>query len=151
MPTWTSIATTWATEPSTWAGSLPPPPAPVVQRWKFYDPLLGQTYEFEINPSEGSPTYGKRLVRSSTLASSRKTLLVEGSAPAKRIDLTGVSLSSAQLDTFVNWFNRRRPIRLTDDLGRQWMVYIYSVEPQRKRNVTHPYQHHYKISTVVVD
>ncbi len=154
LPTWTDITTTWATEPNTWAGPPPVPPIPVppgLPRWKFYDPKVGETYVFEINPDTGgSPTYGKRVVKQSTLGPGRSTLIVEGAPPATNIDFSGVTLSKTQLDAFVNWFNRRRAVQLTDDLGRQWMVYIKSVEAERKRNVTEQYEHHYKISTVVV-
>lgn len=153
MPTWTDITTTWATEPNTWAGSPPVPPIPVppgLPRWRFYDSVVDETYVFEINPdSGGSPTYGKRVVKSTTQAD-RSSLIIEGSPPAQNIDFSGVSLTQTQLEAFVNWFNRRRPIKLTDDLGRQWTVYIRSVEPDRKRNLSEPYEHHYKISTVVL-
>lgn len=123
----------------------------VLQRWTFHDPQTDDTYTFAINPNEdGSPQYTKSLGTQKTAAPDGGLLLYEGRDDAQTPQFTGVVLYRLQYDAMIEWFNKRYPIEMTDDLGRVITIYITSFEPKRVRNVSHPWKHTYSVKFVVL-
>lgn len=121
-------------------------------RWLFYDPTIPATYAFEVNPNEGgSPTFDKNIAEENTVAPGGKTLLFEGSDPPQRLDFSGVILTQEQYDAFVEWWQKRRQIRITDDLGREYWVYFKTFTPKRERAIHSPWKHSYSVSTTILD
>ena len=120
-----------------------------VVRWLFEDLTDNTSYEFEINPNDGgSPQFKKTITYQSTLAGN--PLIFEGADEVKTTQVTGTLRSQSQHDTLVNWFEKRHLIRLTDDLGRTYMIYITAYEPKRVRAATAPYKHTYTLSYTIV-
>ena len=124
---------------------------PVV-RWEFYDPVTTDTYEFLMNPSEGgSPGYSKSITFSNTSAPGGKVLAFEGRDNVRELEISGVLKEASQLAAFETWFLKRNQIRVTDDLGRQFMVYITDFTPTRRRAVMTPYKHDYTMRMFILD
>jgi hypothetical protein len=121
-------------------------------RWAFYDPLVLETYTFEVNPNDGgSPQRKKNFSYQNTAAPNGKSLMFQGRDDTKTISFSGTLLTQAQYDTFGTWFEKSHQIRLTDDLSRQFWIVITSYAPKRVRAVTHPWKHTYSIDATVVD
>lgn len=124
----------------------------IVVRWTFYDPTVPQTYTFEINPNTGgTPSYAKTLSTSSTVAPGGKTLIFEGADQVPKFEFSGTILTEAHFNAFVEWWDKRRQIRITDDLGREFWVYIESFTPTRVRAVHHPWKHTYNVVAQILD
>jgi hypothetical protein len=125
---------------------------PGVVRWTLWDPTANETYTFGINPNEGgSPSLSKSLSTQSTAAPDGRTILFEGRDQPQKIEISGVLLDEIQLNTLQTWFGKRHQIRVTDDLGRQYWVYITDFTPTRGRRANYPFYHTYKLQMTVVD
>lgn len=123
-----------------------------VVRWTFYDPTVPVTYTFEINPDTGgSPGYAKTLTSQSTVAPGGKALVFEGADEVPSFEFSGTILTEAHFNAFTEWFDKRRQIQVTDDLGRQHWIYIATFKPVRERAVHHPWKHSYTITAVILD
>lgn len=118
--------------------------------WVFEDPTEGTVEYMQINPNEGaSPKYAKTLTRKTTTAG--RSLVQEGQDEAKQLDFSGVILTQAQYEFLYNAWNKRHPVRLTDDLGRVFTIYLESFSPTRKISRTYPWRHEYQVTSVVLD
>lgn len=124
----------------------------VVVKWVFEDPAESQEYIFHINPNAGgSPAYRKNITQQATVAPGGKTLLFEGADSPQEFSFSGVILEEAQYNAFVEWWQKRRQIKLTDDLDREYWIYITSFEPTRVRARSHPWKHTYNASALRLD
>lgn len=124
----------------------------MVVRWTFFDPTVPETYTFPMNPTEGgTPDRTKSLQAQATAAPDGKLILFEGREEPRRIELSGTLLEQAQLDAFTTWYEKRHQIRVTDDLGRQYWVYITGFSATRNRRVHHPWHHSYKMQLTILD
>lgn len=118
--------------------------------WIFEDPTEGTTEFMQINPNEGaSPAFQKNLTKKTTTAG--RALVQEGQDSVKQFDFSGVILQKSQYDFLYTAWNKRHPVLLTDDLGRQFTIYFESFSPTRKLSRTYPWKHDYQATTVVVD
>jgi hypothetical protein len=123
-----------------------------VVRWVFEDPNTLDTYEFAINPSEGgSPSYNKTITLQATSAPDGKVVSFEGRDQPQTLEFSGVLFTEAEFNAFVEWWNKRYQIKVTDDLGRIFWIQINSFNPTRKRAMQHPWKHDYNITATVVD
>lgn len=121
-------------------------------RWTLYDATVPETYEFPINPSEGgTPGISKRIETQVAAAPDGTTILFEGRDEPGRLNLSGTILDQAHLDALTAWSLKRHQVRITDDLGRQYWVYITRFNPTRNRRAHHPWHHSYQMELVVVD
>ena len=123
-----------------------------VNRWIFSDPVTLATYNFEINPSEGgSPSYNKTFVYRSTSAPDGKVIVFEGREAPKTLEFSGVLLTEAHFNAFVEWYNKKYQVQVTDDLGREFSIIIESFVPKRERAVHSPWKHSYSVRATIVD
>lgn len=121
-------------------------------KWTFYDPLVPETYVFEVNPnSGGTPRRKKNFSYQNTAAPDGKTLMFQGRDDPEMLAFSGVLLSETQLDAFNDWFDKQHQIRITDDLNREFWAVITSFEPDRQRARSHPWKHSYKCEATVLD
>lgn len=124
----------------------------MVVKWKFEDPVELETYIFEISPNDGgSPAYTKNIMSQNTVAPGGKTLLFEGADAVSEMNFSGILLSEEQYDAFATWWAKRRQIKVTDDLGREYWIYITKFEPKRVRARSHPWKHTYSITATILD
>jgi hypothetical protein len=124
----------------------------MVVRWVFEDPNTLDTYEFAINPSEGgSPSYDKTISYQATSAPDGKLVSFEGRDQPQTIEFSGVLFTEAEYNAFVEWWDKRYQVQVTDDLGRSFYIQINSFTPTRKRAIQHPWKHDYTVTATVVD
>jgi hypothetical protein len=123
-----------------------------VVRWTFFDPLTLEEYTFGINPNTGgSRQFRKTINYQSTAAADGKTLVFEGRDEVNKMEFSGAILEQGQYDAMVTWFSKRHQIQVTDDLGRQFWIYITSFAPVRQRAIHYPWKHSYTVEYVEVD
>lgn len=123
-----------------------------VVRWIFTDLTDSTTATFEVNPNDGgTPSYEKNITQVSALAPGGKTLLFEGAKLTQNLEFSGIALTSTQLALIVTWFNKTHQIQLTDDLGRDMMIYITKFDAKRVRRASNPNYHTYTVTAVIVD
>ncbi len=120
--------------------------------WVFYDPFEDESYSWEVNPNDAdSPSYMKNVFYSSSAAPDGKIIMMEGKDEPSRVSFSGVTLTEAQYDEMIRWFNKRNQLELTDDLGRTMSIYITSFAPKRVRSTNYPWRHTYSVEAVVLD
>lgn len=123
-----------------------------VTKWTFTDPVTSAGYTFIINPSEGgSPSYEKNIQYQNTAAPDGKVLSFEGRDNPKRLEFSGVLFTEAEYDAFVEWWDKRYQVVITDDLGRTFTILIESFVPKRERAVHSPWKHSYDVIATIVD
>lgn len=129
---------------------VPPRPSERTERiaWLFFDGV--NTYELPINPNEAKMPSPKRSVLTKPTCSGRQ-VSYQGREEVATIDFSGVLLSEAQYRVFREWFLKRQQIRITDDLGLKYWVYLKTFNPTRVKNNTHEWYHTYSASGVVLD
>lgn len=120
--------------------------------WKFYDPVEDEEYEWEINPNSGGyPNRSKSIAYEATAGPNGQTLAYEGRESPASMSFSGVILTEAHFDTLTNWYLKKNQIKLTDDLGREFWIYIKSFNPSRVRSAKYPWRHTYTIEAIVLD
>lgn len=121
-------------------------------KWNFYDPIASESYTFPVNPNQGgTPGRSKKLDSQSTAAPDGKTLIWEGRDSPKTIEVQGVVLTQDELEAFDAWFEKRHQIRLTDDLGRVFWVYITDFKATRNNKAHYPWHHSYTMAMSILD
>lgn len=122
----------------------------MVVRWQVYDPYLG-TEEFPLNPSEVDlPPLEKDITTRHTTANN-KAVLFEGNGEPTEFKFNGVLFEEADYDWFVTWYNKKYQVRVTDDLGQEFWIYLQSFRPRRRRSFHHPWCIEYEAVAVIVD
>jgi hypothetical protein len=123
-----------------------------IVRWTFEDPSTSEVYVFPINPSDGgSPSYEKNFVYENTSAPDGKVIVFQGRNNPVKGTFSGTILHKEQYDAFVDWFNKKNQIYITDDLGRNFSIIIESFKPSRQRAVHFPWKHSYQVDYTIVD
>lgn len=121
----------------------------MVQRWSFHEPVANETYQVEINPNEGgTPGYSRTLNAQATLGGSH--VIFEGPEAPQYIECSGSILDRAHLEGLAAVFRKRRQMLLTDDLGRQWWIYLETFTPTRQRS-RREWRHNYSMRMLVLD
>lgn len=121
-----------------------------VVRWTLWDPVLGTTLTFPINPAESFlPQREKEFTQEITTQG--KLVAFEGNIKPAEFNFSGTFLDEDSYDFMVNWFNKRYQVRLTDDLGKQYWIYLKSFLPKRKRSSNHRWAFTYDADAVVMD
>lgn len=124
----------------------------MVVKWEFYDPVTTVTTQFDVNPNEGgSPNLEKSITSHSTVASGGITILFEGNQPVQQITFSGVTRTEQQYIDLTTIFGKNHQVQLTDDLGRTFMIFIDSFEPQRASKKPAPWRHTYTVTATIVN
>jgi hypothetical protein len=122
--------------------------------WRWEDPVEGTVVIMPINPNAGaSPKFQKSLSKKTTTApgSLGQALIFEGADEPSQFDFSGVLLTEQHYNFILNAWRKRHPVRLTDDLGRTFTIYLESFTPERQRNNTYPWKHTYQATAVIVE
>lgn len=121
--------------------------------WRWEDPTEGTVEYMSINPNSGaSPTYQKTLTKATSTAPgvSSQVLIYEGAEPPSDFPFSGVILYQEQYEFLQRAYEKRHLLRLTDDLGRVFTLYLERFAPQRMLSRTYPWRHTYEASAVIV-
>lgn len=119
--------------------------------WTFYDPVVDETYSLPVNPNEGGEAdLTKNVIRKATTAPGGRTIIMEGNRDPATFSFSGTILSEAQFEAFNEWFEKSRIILITDDLGREWQVYLTQFRSRRRISHQYPWRHEYDAEAVVV-
>lgn len=127
-----------------------PAPDPTTSRWSFTDPVTSETYSFRANPNQAQKQAKLTVTAQSTTASDGAALLFEGEQELAVGSFSGTVVTEAQYLQFVSWFKKRRPILLTDDLGRQSYVVLTDFDPKRAWGVRSPYKMKYTMNYTIL-
>lgn len=123
----------------------------MVVRWTFTDPVTAAVYTFHLNPSAGgSPQYKKNVVQQNTTAPGGSVVRFEGADHPKEGTVSGTILEIAHYQALVDWWEKRYPVVMTDDLGRTQTIYITEFLPERQRAVSHPHKHRFSLNYIVL-
>lgn len=119
-------------------------------RWNFTDNVVSQSYNFDVNPNRGgTPSFEKNLSYSSTPAGS--PIVFEGRDKPRTFTVSGVLREESQLIALQTWFDKEYQIRITDDLGRQFWIYITDLQFERAQTRRWPFRHTFTINYLEVD
>lgn len=125
---------------------------PLVTRWKLYDAVDDLEFTFTLNPREGGTPQSRKTVNyQNTAAPGGNTLIYEGRDEVQTLEWSGIILEESHLNQLQSWFEIRRQLLLTDDLGREFWIYITSFTPQRIRTINRPWRHDYTMSAIILD
>lgn len=122
-----------------------------VVRWTFYDPNTTVTNTYSVNPNAGGTPELKKQTTSQRTTAGAKVIYFEGNTVPHTLQWSGTLLDEDQLDMFQEWFDKRHQILLTDDLGREYYIYITSFQIQRERARQHLWKHSYTMSASILD
>ena len=121
-------------------------------RWTFDDPTTLESYTMEINPNDGgSPTYAKGITINSTSAPDGQAIIFEGQDSTQTFEVRGILLTEEQYNALVTWYQKRHQVMVTDDLERQFYIYITGLEFRRKRAIHYPWKHEYTLKYLILD
>lgn len=121
--------------------------------WRWEDVIDGTVQFMPINPNDGaSPKYQKNLTKNTTTApgSTGTVIISEGADTPPQFDFSGDIVTQEHYDFIYNAWAKRHPVRLTDDLGRTFVIYMESFSPSRKLSRTYPWRHSYDATAVVI-
>lgn len=117
--------------------------------WVFDDVHASLTYELEINPQNATmPGIMKTLTATPTARG--RPILSQGRNKPQQMQLSGTILTQEQLETVRSWCEKEKQIRITDDLARQFWVYLSNFDPRRVRSVEYPWRHEFTLTCTVV-
>lgn len=122
--------------------------------WRWEDLVEGTVQFMALNPNEGaSPQYRKALSKSTSTApgADGRPIIFEGADEVSSFNFKGAILFQAHYEFLLNAWRKRHPVRLTDDLGRSFVIYMESFEPERILSRTYPWRHKYTASAVIVE
>lgn len=123
-----------------------------VVKWTLYDPVLDSTLTFPINPAEGFlPEREKEFSMEHTTAPNGKFIAFEGAETPIAFNFSGTFLDEASYNFMVTWFNKKYQLRLTDDLGKQYWVYLKKFSPKRRRSSNYRWSFSYDAEAVIIN
>lgn len=123
-----------------------------VHRWTMWDPESDTTLTFPMNPVEGSlPSFEANITQHPTVAPDGMVLLFEGRDAAQTFPFSGWVLTQTHYQFLVNWFRLKRQVRVTDDLGNQFWLYLTKFTPTRKRSINFDWLIEYDAEAIILD
>lgn len=121
-------------------------------RWTIYDPVEDATMTFPINPREGAlPQRERNLSTVPVTAPDGPPLIFEGEELVQEFPFSGTILTQAHWQFMTDWFEKRRQVRIVDDNGMTWWLYLKSFKPKRKNRHSHPWAADYDAVAIVLD
>lgn len=119
-------------------------------RWRFATLDGSEIYEFPVNPNEHGSFVETREIAweaSPTGFSGRR----EGRTPLAT-SFSGVVRSEGQYNALLDWLNKKTKIRLTTDLGQQFIVRLTAYKPTQEagyRSRHAPWRHTYTMDLLI--
>lgn len=116
--------------------------------WNFFDGT--NSYDLPVNPDAASMPGPKRNIITKPTCAGRQVMM-EGKKEVGQISFSGVILEEEHLRAFEEWALKRKQVRITDDLGRKYWIYIKTFSPSRQKNNTYEWYHTYTVNGIVMD
>lgn len=116
--------------------------------WNFFDGV--NSYDLPINPDSATMPSIKRQTTTKATASGRQ-VMYQGKPLVPEFFFSGVILSENEYRAFEEWVDKRKQIRITDDLGMKYWVYFKSFSPTRVKDSRYPWHHTYSAAGVLLD
>lgn len=119
--------------------------------WTLTDLSNSTTYSWEVNPKTAGTAHKKLVAEQATSAEDGRRISFEGRTEVQKISFSGTVLTQGQYNELIAWFRLRRQVKLTDDLGREFMVYILSFNADRVRSKSFPWKHTFSGEFAILD
>lgn len=120
--------------------------------WILEDLVTSETYSWEINPKDLTLPRRKSMSYMATAAPGGRVVAYEGRDEPRKMSYSGTILTEEQYDNLTSWFEKRNLLKLTDDLGREYGVYVTSFEVQRSfHSAQFPWRHNYSGEMLLID
>lgn len=125
-------------------------------RWRLFDPNTLEDVAVPLNPQEFRlPDRDKNISASATVASvsgGGRVILNQGEPVAQTMGFVGVMLDRTQKAFWEYWYAKEYQVRLTDDFGDVWWIYIYKLTQTRpKTKPSHPELYRYTLDAYILD
>jgi hypothetical protein len=118
--------------------------------WLFQDAATGESYVLPINPLDCDiPAIDKNISYQATVAGGQ--VVYNGATQEPSMSFSGTILTEDHFRALEAWFQLQRQIKITDDLGREFWVYITDFSPTRERNTPFPWRMQYTANAVILD
>ena len=120
--------------------------------WKFEDLVALTEVNREINPAESDAAPIERsILYQSTAAPSGRVLMFEGRVKPRMMTFSGTLLTEDQFNVWKTWTQKQNQIKLTDHLGREYMIVLTSFKPKmNKTSFLYPWKHTFTADCVIV-
>lgn len=129
--------------------------------WSLYDPVTTEEYNWPVNPhtDNGSHAVSKGtkyevyagLRQSSTSDDRIDAIIAFGQDDPSKLSYSGFVYNQTQLTALEGWANKNYAVTLTDDIGREFSVYIESFRLERVRSNKHPFKHSYTLDAFILE
>lgn len=119
--------------------------------WILTDINDASDYAWEVNPKTAETGYKKILTEEASSASDGRRINFEGRTEVQKISFSGTVLGQTQHDELLAWFEDRTQAQLTDDLGREFVVYILSFTTERVRSIKFQWKHVFSGEFAILD
>lgn len=120
-------------------------------KWKLYDATTETDYEFLINPLSFNFNVNTKSIEYQPTAHGKRQLAFEGRKQVQSLSFSGTILEKSEYDALMFFSEKRKQIRLTDDLGRVMWIYITRFSPQRQLHPGHPFYFDYSVEAIILD
>lgn len=77
--------------------------------------------------------------------------MFEGRDKPRVFNVSGVLHEQAELDALNTWYDKRYQVKITDDLGRQFYVYIVGLKVDRAPLRNNPWRHLFNMRYIELD
>lgn len=124
-----------------------------VVKWKFTDLQNATTYVFDVNPNQMSSPVPIRDIQWEHDRVAGYTGRRAGRQPHPW-SFSGVIRSPEQYAAFLTWLGKRKKIRVTTDLGQEYIVRLLRFKPKQEagaRNQHAPWRHTYTMECLIFD
>lgn len=120
-------------------------------KWFFTDPVTDSVYTFGVNPNQDQQgPYQKNLQYEAILIPGGLPLLYEGADTPTTMILQGTILAMSQQLAFVEWYQKRYPVYLTDDKGYVRYIYITNLQFTRTPVSLYPWKSVWQMTAYVL-
>lgn len=117
--------------------------------WVFKDIAGDDEYEFAVNPVDASfPVVEKRITTQYT--ASGRPVNFEGRSAAGYLSFSGTILYQEHYEIMLDWLDKSTQISVTDDLGRNFWIFLTEFSPTRTYHAAFPWRHEYNASGLLI-
>jgi hypothetical protein len=118
--------------------------------WQIYDSVTTISYSFDIDPDSFTIKSQQKAINT-TATSAGQRQLSEGRSVPPVLSWSGTIMTESDLNKWREIASIRHQVRLTDDLGKIYWIYITSFRPNRQLKRYVPWFHTYSVEATILD